>query len=264
MLNNIIHKISAERVDIENPFLPPFFYQQQKAYTFCLQFVRDKTVLEVGSGSGYGAHRLAKSAKNVLGIDSDEIAVKEGMRRYSSGNLKFVCSKIEDYNAKQKFDVVVAFQVLEHVENPQAFLKKMASLKKKDGLLLISTPNKDTQSYNENPYHYREYSFVELNNILFKYFTEIKFYSLLGDNVVKKFEKMRRKHVLKMLKKDRFKLRRFVPRRFKQAIFNFVSFFNRVLYLQKNKKINSKISEVNYRIVGKPMSDSIDIIAVTR
>ena len=128
MLNNIIHKISAERVDIENPFLPPFFYQQQKAYTFCLQFVRDKTVLEVGSGSGYGAHRLAKSAKNVLGIDSDEIAVKEGMRRYSSGNLKFVCSKIEDYNAKQKFDVVVAFQVLEHVENPQAFLKKISTL----------------------------------------------------------------------------------------------------------------------------------------
>ena len=159
MFDSLLRKISAERVDVENLFLPPFFYQQQKAYSFSLQFVKDKDILEIGSGSGYGTYRLAKAARNILGIDSDKITVRKSIEKYKTSNLKFICSKIEDYRGENKHDVIVAFQVLEHIEKPKIFFEKVASIIKKDGLLIVTTPNKQTQSYNENPYHYKKYSF---------------------------------------------------------------------------------------------------------
>lgn len=264
MFKLLLHKISAERVDLENPFLPPFFYQQQRAYSFCLQFIKNKKVLEIGSGSGYGTYRLAKVAKNVLGIDSDEIAIAKSKEKYKTHNLKFISSTIENFKGEDRFDCIIALQVFEHIEKPELFLSKIASVIKKDGFLIISTPNSLTQSYNENPYHYKEYSFTELRNILSKYFREINLYGLSGDSKVRNFEEMRKKHILDILKKDKFKLRRFISRRIKQLAFDLITFLNRALYQLKNRKLSNDILENNYKIIKENESNSIDIIAVCR
>jgi len=260
----LLHKISAERIDLENPFLPPFFYQQQKAYTFCLQFIKDKSILEIGSGSGYGTYRLAKVAKNVLGIDSDEIVIKKSKEKYKINNLKFACSRIEDFKADNKFDCVIALQVFEHIEKPELFLNKIVSVIAKDGFLIISTPNGQTQSYNENPYHYKEYFFGELKTIFSEYFKEVEFCGLLGDSKVMKFEEMRREHILNILRMDSFNLRKFIPRRIKQLIFDSIAFLNRVMYQRKNTKSNGKILEDNYKIIKGNVPNAIDIIAICR
>lgn len=264
MFEALLHKISAERVDLENPFLPPFFYQQQKAYSFCLQFIKNKEVLEIGSGSGYGTYRLAKIAKNVLGIDSDGTVIKKSKEKYKINNLKFMFSRMETFKTDNRFDCAIALQVFEHIENPESFLDKMASLIKKDGFLIISTPNSQTQSYNENPYHYKEYSFAELKVILSRYFKEIKLCGLLGDSKVMNFEKMRKRYILSVLSMDKFNLRRIIPRRLKQLAFDLITFMNRIMYRQKNIKLNQKILENNYKVIEGNVPNAIDIIAICR
>lgn len=249
---------------MENPFLPPFFYQQQKAYSFCLQFVKNKKVLEIGSGSGYGTYKLAKVAKNVLGIDSDELAIEKSKTKYKKNNLKFSSSAIENFEEGNKFDCVVALQVFEHIEKPELFLSKIASVITKDGFLIISTPNSLTQSYNENPYHYKEYSFAELKNILSKYFKEVELCGIIGDSKVTKFEEMRRKHIMNFIKVDGLNLRKFIPRKFKQLMFDLIAFYNRAMYQGKNTKTNEKILEENYKVVKGNVSSAIDIIAICR
>ncbi|MBF8250052.1 MAG: Methyltranfer dom protein [Candidatus Levybacteria bacterium] len=264
MFKELIYKISGERISMENSFLPPFFYQQQKSYSYCLKFIEGKSVLEVGSGSGYGCYRLSKVAKNILGVDNSEIAIKKSREKYKANNLEYICSKIENYTNEDKFDVILALQVLEHVKQPRIFLKKITSLMKKNGLLLITTPNKDTQSYNENPYHYKEYSFAELSQILLRHFEYVQLYGLSGDSKVKNFEKIRRTHVLNILSVDRFKLRRFIPRNIKQLSFDLISYFNRILYQQENNNLNKEILENNYKIVRGNKINAIDIIAVCK
>ncbi|OGH24853.1 MAG: hypothetical protein A2800_01240 [Candidatus Levybacteria bacterium RIFCSPHIGHO2_01_FULL_40_16] len=264
MFRKLLHEISAERMDAENPLLPPFFYQQQKAYSFCMKFAKDKDVLEVGSGSGYGTYRLAKVASNILGIDSSELAVNKSKEKYKADNLNFIWSKIEDYRTKQEFDVVIALQVLEHLEKPELFLRKVAAILKKEGLLLITTPNSQTQSYNENPYHYKEYSFGELRNFFSKYFREVNLYGISGNSEVRNFERARKDHVLSLLSGDRFKLRRFLPRKIKQLAFDLIAYLNRFLYQQRDRRLNREILEDDYKIAKENEPNPIDIIAVCR
>ena len=63
MFESILYKISAERTDLDNNFYSPFYYQQLKAYEFCVKFCKNKNVLEVGFGGGHGASFLPNQQK---------------------------------------------------------------------------------------------------------------------------------------------------------------------------------------------------------
>src|SRR3989344_3882702 len=196
MIINFLNKIKAERISPEDFSRAHFFYQQQKVYSFCQKRVKNKVVLEVGSGSGYGTYNLSKFAKKIIAIDKDSASVEESKKRYRSKNIVFIASPIETYKTDQKFDIIIALQVIEHFLEVHSFFKKILFLLKKNGLVVISTPNGLTQSYNENPYHYKEFSPNELRNLLSGYFKKVNLYGLNGDDVINKYEQIRRKQVL--------------------------------------------------------------------
>lgn len=50
----------------------PTFWQHQKVYSFCQQFVKGKVVIDIGCGEGYGAKKLAQVAKKVIAVDVDQ------------------------------------------------------------------------------------------------------------------------------------------------------------------------------------------------
>ena len=75
---------------------------------------------------------------------------------------------------------------------------------------------------------------------------------------------MRKEYVLNILRRDRFKLRRLIPRKFKQLAFDLITFLSRALYQQKNRKLNQEILENNYKVIKDNVSKSIDILAICR
>src|SRR2546428_4201344 len=155
-------------------------YEHLHRYAFATQFVRNKRVLDLASGEGYGSHLLAKTAKQVDGIDIDEQTVRHAKNKYIRPNLDFKAGSILDVpiEGNGAFDVIVCFEALEHVDDHHKLLSEAKRLLTPNGLFLVSTPNKmlytDEPQFN-NPFHIHELYFDEFKALLENYFRQVKF-----------------------------------------------------------------------------------------
>jgi SAM-dependent methyltransferase len=138
-------------------------------YRALLERCTDRRVLEAGSGEGYGANMIADVATKVTGLDYDISAVEHVRARYPRvemlhGNLA------ELPLADNSVDVVVNFQVIEHLWDQGQFLRECFRVLAPGGELLISTPNRITFSPGRdtplNPFHTRELNAAEMTELL--------------------------------------------------------------------------------------------------
>lgn len=150
-------------------------------YMYAEEFVNNMNVLDYGSGSGYGAYLLSKTAKSVTAVDVNKEAILFSKNKYSKNNLKFKC--ISDLKLEDKYDIITSFQVIEHVADDKKFIQEIKQFLKPGGVLLISTPNKKDRLFNiiQKPwniyhikYHIKEYSNITLKNILGVFFNDIE------------------------------------------------------------------------------------------
>ena len=126
-------------------------------------------VLEAGCGEGYGADLIADVASSVIGLDYDELTVAHVRARYPRvdvrhGNLAALPLP------NDSVDVVVNFQVIEHLWDQPQFVGECFRVLRPGGLLLMSTPNRVTFSPGRdtpvNPFHTRELNAAELTELL--------------------------------------------------------------------------------------------------
>jgi SAM-dependent methyltransferase len=160
-----------ERGDmLQDPAVP--FLARRNAlirYELASFLAKDKDVLDVGCGNGYGSYMLARKAHYVIGIDKDEKAVAYAKARYKCQNLEFDQAGATEYLSRtdRKFDLVVMLEVIEHIVEKQTLLKMVRDSLKVNGLLILTTPNKRfTPFYRRNPYHAQELSFEGLVELL--------------------------------------------------------------------------------------------------
>jgi SAM-dependent methyltransferase len=138
-------------------------------YQRLAQHCAGREVLEAGCGEGYGADLIAGVARRVIALDYDEAAVAHVRARYPRvealhGNLA------ELPLAGASVDVVVNFQVIEHLWDQAQFVGECARVLRPSGLLMVSTPNRITFSPGRdtpvNPFHTRELNADELTELL--------------------------------------------------------------------------------------------------
>jgi predicted RNA methylase len=98
-------------------------------YMFALPHVAGKTVIDLGSGCGMGTYLYSLLAEKVYAVDYDVHALDEAKKwPYPKNNVEFLhldIEKPEDVARIPAADVVVALEVLEHVEDPAAILKAL-------------------------------------------------------------------------------------------------------------------------------------------
>lgn len=143
-------------------------------YMFAIQFVKNKVVLDIASGSGYGTAMIADAnAKKVTGIDISEEAIAHSKEHYGRDNIKFLvgdAAKIPlDDNS---IEVAISFETIEHIPDYRAFLSEIRRVLKPDGIFLVSTPNKAIYPPG-NEYHIKEFYIEEFQDLLGEYFPEI-------------------------------------------------------------------------------------------
>jgi len=161
--------------------------EHQQRYQSVKNLVRGKVVLDAGSGEGYGAYSLAESAARVVGIDISREAVDNARATYQRQNLEYQVGSVDALPFEDaSFDVVVSFEVIEHLEETvQAeFLREARRVLKKDGVLVISTPNKAVYSdstHQHNRFHKKEFYIDEFESFLRQTFPKI---SLFGQTWV--------------------------------------------------------------------------------
>lgn len=98
-------------------------------------------ILEIGSGLGYLTYSLNNEGYNAIGLDISQSAVDAACKRF--GDF-YTCNAMED--VKEKFDVVISTEVIEHCENPLAFMKDAKRLLASNGRIIITTANKSIYS----------------------------------------------------------------------------------------------------------------------
>ncbi|WP_367159393.1 methyltransferase domain-containing protein [Kozakia baliensis] len=148
-------------------------------YLLARDFCRGKSVLDIASGEGYGSALLAQTAQNVIGIDINESAVAHARKEFVGGNLKYIIGNAQEISLEDdSIDVIVSFETIEHLENQDKFLSEVKRLLRKDGLLILSTPDKNIYSGEgrpSNPFHIHEMSFDDFEKKLSSLFSHVSF-----------------------------------------------------------------------------------------
>jgi SAM-dependent methyltransferase len=146
-----------------------WFRRHEVVYRRLADRCADRDVLEAGCGEGYGADLIADVARSVVALDYDELTVAHVRARYPRvdvrhGNLAAL--PLPDASV----DVVVNFQVIEHLWDQPQFVSECARVLRPGGVLLVSTPNRITFSPGRdtpvNPFHTRELNASELTELL--------------------------------------------------------------------------------------------------
>ena len=96
--------------------------------------------LDVGCGNGFLTNRFHENFNSSLGVDLSDEGIRQA-KQYENTKLKFRNIELEKLIEENKsFDLVSAFEVIEHQYLPDTFLKKINALLKINGYLLLSTP----------------------------------------------------------------------------------------------------------------------------
>jgi SAM-dependent methyltransferase len=148
-------------------------------YAFAVRLARGKRVLDAGCGAGYGCAELAHTAVTVLGADIAAEAIEFARAHYRLPNLHFEQASCTDLpHADGCFDLVVAFEVIEHLANWREFLLEARRVLAPSGQFIVSTPNK--RYYTEsrgtegaNPFHVHEFEFEEFREELADIFPNV-------------------------------------------------------------------------------------------
>lgn len=149
-------------------------------YSFAADFVKEKIVLDIACGEGYGANYLANFATQVIGIDIDNKTIDFAKNKYKKSNLTFFASSaLEIPLENHTVDVITSFETLEHLIEQNEMIAEFKRVLKPGGKLIISSPEKSIYAERDpnNPFHLKELTFQEFANLLSKYFLNCEFYS---------------------------------------------------------------------------------------
>jgi SAM-dependent methyltransferase len=159
-------EFTGERV-IPNQVGVDLWNEHFSRYAFASRFTAGKRVLDLGCGSGYGSAYLARRAATVFAADISAQALEYAGKHYPLPNLHFVRASCAALPAREAyFDVIVAFEVIEHLDHWETFLDDVRRVLGPGGLFIISTPNKNYYTASRgtsgpNPYHIHEFGFEE-------------------------------------------------------------------------------------------------------
>ena len=174
--------LAIERLS-EGRWAPPWIRSQHiERYRWACQWTIGRTVIDAACGTGYGAKMLADGgADRVVGFDLSAETVRDATLRHGSERVAFeVADATRLPVADHASEVYVSLETIEHVEDDGAFVREAARVVKAGGRFICSTPNRaitnpgiSIKGKPYNPYHVREYTGLELENLLRPWFREV-------------------------------------------------------------------------------------------
>jgi SAM-dependent methyltransferase len=156
-------------------------YEHLHRYLIAARWAQSRSVLDVATGSGYGAALLSRGARTVYAMDIDEGCLRHAGAAWSCANLVFFRGDATQLPLRsESADLVVAMEVLEHLSDQEGLIREIARVCRPGGIAVISTPNRasysDARDY-KNPFHVREFCREELLSLLERHFRHIELLS---------------------------------------------------------------------------------------
>lgn len=229
------------------------------AYRFAATKAVGKSVLDAGCGEGFGTHTLADVAAEVLGVDYSPLAISECQRLWNKPNLRFQQVNLTEQGSfTETFDLMINFQVIEHITDPLPFLKGLHQRLAPTGTLILTTPNR-LRTVSENPYHVREYTAAELTELLKKVFGNVEMTGMHGNAKVEEFESGRARAVQRILRLDPLGIRNMLPEKLVHFAFAKLA---RIVRRQARPTGTTDMVPEDFFVSAESIDRALDLVAI--
>ena len=139
-----LHKFNPIRISyIKENIIKTFKINQKKTP------LKNLKILDIGCGGGLLSEPMCRLGADVTAIDASKKNINVAKLHSKKNNLKikYICASPEKLKIKNKFDVILNMEIVEHVEDVNFFLKSCSNLLKKNGIMFVATLNKTLKSY---------------------------------------------------------------------------------------------------------------------
>lgn len=171
--------MSSERQ--ENSPDNPWWGEHVHRYEVALAYLSPGSrILDIACGSGFGSYLFAEKGHNVIAADLSEETILQCKKDFQHPQLNYVVADATKLPfPDEHFDAVVSFETIEHTTQYTEVLSEFKRVTKRNGLILISTPNiliNSPDGVVRNPYHTQEWNYKQLSEILKAAYPEVKIY----------------------------------------------------------------------------------------
>lgn len=248
----------------------------QKPYEVAAELARNKRTLDFGCNIGYGSAILNRTSLSVTGVDVSLQAIAAAKERYGDTGVRFeVIRGGSPVLEGESFDIIVSFQVLEHIVDVRSYMRQLCGLLARDGLIVLTTPNAVLRIYPGmrpwNRFHVREYTASELEALLKQFFQYVRIYGLFADEPLYSIERGR---VARARERGRIKQER--EQRLAYRLVQNLRPLGKILMLDKLKARRKsrrqqtavepafvqQYSTANFRYSADNLDDALDLLAL--
>ncbi|AHM59928.1 Methyltransferase type 11 [Flammeovirgaceae bacterium 311] len=247
-------EVTSETIQSDNPIhqrlLKPYLYVEDKI---------GGVVAEIGCGDGRGIELLAPKSSRYIALDKSTAIAKKRAKGYK--NVEFIETLIPPIPlADNTFDVVLCFQVIEHIVDDTLFLEELHRILKPGGKLYLTTPNIDL-TLTRNPWHIREYKADELTRLSASIFKEVEMLGISGNEKVMTYYAQNKESVARITRWDILNLQHRLPSGILKVPYEIMNRLNRNKLNKQNQGLVQELSHEDYLISQDPES-SLDLFLV--
>lgn len=249
-------RVTGERAVTGAGGFNPSWQRHVAGYAFAAEVLGPGRVLDLGCGTGHSFHLLAP--RETVGVDISAEALAGQERETVVADMREL--PFED----DAFDSVVAAHSVEHVPDPERVLAEIARVLRDDGTAILTTPNRLTFGRPDeiiDPYHHVEFDPSELRALCDPHFGEVELRGVFGSERYMDLHRAERVKLDALLRKDPLRLRRLIPRRARQEL------YDRRLSKERLEHADPRAAAIeveDFPVRDGPLQESLDLVALCR
>jgi len=248
-------QVTGERISTPEGGFNPAWQRHSFAYAVLDPILPPGRVLDLGCGVGHSFDLLAP--RETVGLDIDPEALKGQDRETVVGDIREVPFPDES------FETVISMHSIEHVPDPQRVVAEISRVVEPDGMAVVVTPNRLTFGRPDeiiDPFHFIEFSPDEFERLCRAGFEEVELKGLFASDRYMELFNEERKTLDKLLRLDPLKLRRLVPLRAKQWLYDFLLRHFR----REDDPRAEMIDQTDFELKETDLDLSLDLYAICR
>jgi SAM-dependent methyltransferase len=206
--------VTGERVSTAEGGFNPTFQRHVAAYRLCASLLPPGRVLDLGCGIGHSYLELAP--RQTVGVDADPSVLAGQDRETCAADMRALPF------GGGEFEAVICVQAIEHVPDPERVLAEVRRVVIPGGRAVFVTPNRLTFGRPDeiiDPYHYVEYDARQLRGLC-EPFGSVELHGLFGSARYSEIVASEHSELDRLLALDPLNLRRLVPRRVRQRLYD--------------------------------------------